>query len=70
MAEQRTITVDGMTCSGCERSVQSAVTRLDGVEQVAADHSAGTVEVWFDTTVVDEDTIREEIRQAGYAVPA
>lgn len=69
MPQQRTIPVDGMTCDGCERSIQSALTGLEGVHSATADHSLGTVQVRFDDTIA-EDTIRDQIRQAGYTVPA
>lgn len=69
MPHQRTIPVDGMTCGGCEQSVQSALTGLDGVHSATADHTLGSVQVRFDDTIA-EDTIRDQIRQAGYAVPA
>lgn len=70
MTEQRTITVEGMTCGGCEQSVQRAVGGLDGVEHVTADHVAGRVEIRFDTDLADEHAIGQRIREAGYTVPA
>lgn len=70
MTEERTIPVEGMTCGGCEQSVQRAVGDLDGVESVAADHAAGTVAVVFDPTLADQDAISARIREAGYTVPA
>lgn len=70
MTEQRTITVDGMTCGACEQSVQSALTQLEGVQHVTADHTNRAVDVRFDGIVVGEDAIRDQIRQAGYIVPA
>lgn len=70
MPQLRTIPVDGMTCDGCEQSVQSALTGLVGVHGATADHTLGSVQVRFDDTIVTEDTIRDQIRQAGYTVPA
>ena len=69
MPQQRTIPVNGMTCDGCEQSVQSALTGLDGVHNATADHTLGSVQVRFDDTIVTKDAIREQIQQAGYTVP-
>ena len=32
--ETRVINIDGMTCGGCVKSVDSALTRLNGVQSV------------------------------------
>lgn len=68
MTEERTITVDGMTCTGCEESIQRAVGRLGGIEFVQADHRAGTVAVRYEAEATDQDAISERIREAGYTV--
>lgn len=67
---EHTITVEGMTCTGCEQSVQRAVGGLDGVDTVRADHTAGRVTVRFDSGAVSEDAIAARIQEAGYTVPA
>ena len=37
--------VEGMTCGGCVHSVQTALSRVEGVEMVQVDLSSGTAEV-------------------------
>lgn len=39
--------ISGMTCSGCERTLERAVSRLKGVESVQANHQKGLLEVAF-----------------------
>lgn len=68
MVEERTITVQGMTCGGCEQSIQKALSRLDGVEDARASHEDGTVTVRFDSGRVDDDALAGRIRAAGYEV--
>lgn len=58
-----TVTVDDMSCEGCEEVVEKAVTFLDGVESVTADRSTGTVEIEGDVTA---DDAVEKIELAGY----
>lgn len=59
-----------MACESCERTVQAALTQLDGVRDVAADHKAARVRVSFDRAQVDEQRLREVIEQAGFAATA
>lgn len=59
--------VDGMSCGGCESSVENVVGDLDGVEGVAADNESGTVTVDGD---YDEEAVRQAIEGAGFTVSA
>ena len=66
--ERRTISVSGMSCDGCERNVESALTNLEGVSRVEADHEGDAVEVVVEDGV-SEDDIHAAVREAGYEVP-
>jgi len=55
--------VSGMSCTGCESNVESAVSELPGCRGVEADHEAGTVTVDGD---VEEAALREAIEDRGY----
>jgi copper chaperone len=56
-------TVEGMTCSHCERAISKAIERLGGRAEV--DLSAGTVAV---DGVADEAAVRAAIEAEGYQV--
>jgi copper chaperone CopZ len=58
----------GMTCAGCQRSVQSALRRV-GVEVSLEDISLAEGFVRIDASVPDA-TVRESIEGAGYDVGA
>lgn len=60
------IPVEGMRCESCERTVASALERLEGVGGADADHSARRVRVSFDPDRVAEERLREQIEEAGY----
>lgn len=62
-----TLTVEGMSCGGCEANVEDAVDALDGVESVTADHEAGTLTVTGD---VDADAVIDAVSEAGYEASA
>ena len=65
--KRETISVSGMSCSGCEQNVESALQNLNGVNRVEADREGDTVEVVVDDGVADDD-IHAAIEQAGYDV--
>lgn len=64
------IRVSGMTCGGCERSVQNALTRREGVTSARADRNEGVVSVDFDPAVVDVAALEKAITEAGFRVAA
>ena len=59
--------VEGMVCEGCENRVKSAISLMDGVGNVDANHNTGIV-----TVNVKEDLdiakIKEKIEDLGYDV--
>ena len=64
------IKVDGMTCTGCEQTIQNAVNALDGIKNIKASHTDGNAIVEFDTTLTDTSNIRMKIDATGYKVVA
>ncbi len=63
-----TLQVEGMTCSGCEQRIGTALRRIDGVREVDTDHTTGDVTVRFDPRTTGPDAVRERITLAGYTV--
>ena len=61
------IKVDGMVCNGCENRVQNALKNIDGIENVIADHTTGTVTV-TSKNEVEESVIKEKIEDIGFEV--
>ena len=62
------IKVDGMTCGGCERSIQNALTSHQGVKAAAADRGKGIVTVDFDPAVIQKAELEKAILAAGFQV--
>ena len=58
--------VEGMTCSGCERTIQKVVTNLEGVESADANLASATVTVEYDPEKVNIDAIRAAVSKVGY----
>ena len=68
--EKVSIKVSGMTCGGCERSVQNALTSRQGVSAAKADRTAGLVTVEFDPALIQRAAIEKAIAEAGFKVAA
>jgi copper chaperone CopZ len=71
----RTVTgrllVAGMTCSGCEYNVTTALRLVAGVLEAEADHVSGEVEVRYDPGTTGLAELAAAVRAGGYrATPA
>jgi copper chaperone len=62
-----TIKITGMSCNHCVMAVTKALNGVEGIKGVKVDLSRG--EATFDEAgPVDMDTVRAEIKKAGYEV--
>jgi copper chaperone CopZ len=62
--------VEGMTCSGCERAIQKAVSRIRGVATAKADLSTSTIYVEYDPAETSIGVIKDIINNLGYKLVA
>ena len=58
--------VEGMTCSGCERAIQKAISNMQGVKDAKADLNSSTVSVEYDPSRVSIEQIRSAVNKIGY----
>ena len=65
----KTLSVPDISCGHCKTTIERAVGDLDGVQAVAVDISARTVELRFDEEALGLDQIIDAIEEVGYAVP-
>jgi copper chaperone CopZ len=66
MTKKESYLVEGMTCSGCERTVSKVVSSLEGVANAKADLSTSTLSVEYDPSKVTIDKIKESVNKVGY----
>ena len=64
---QDTFDVGGMTCAACQAHVDRAVSKLDGVQNVAVNLLAGSMLVDYDPAQVTPDDICTAVDRAGYS---
>lgn len=65
--EKERLYIDGMTCPGCERTLERVVSGLDGVHAVRSDHQKGQLDAEFSQPCT-HDQIVSAVRKAGYEV--
>jgi len=68
MSESASLTVTGMKCGGCEKTVTEKLSALGGVLSVKASHQEKRVDVEFDPADIDLDEIEDAIIEAGFSV--
>ena len=66
MNKSRHLKIKGMHCTGCEETIENAVGRLPGVQNVKADYVKQTVDVEFDGKLIADAGIRAAIEEKGY----
>jgi copper chaperone CopZ len=62
------VSINGMTCTGCEQTIQSRVGGLEGVKSVKASFVTGKALIEYMPGVTDTLKIKEMITGSGYGV--
>lgn len=63
------VPVAGMDCAECTRHVQTAISKLPGVDSVDVFLSSEKAVIRLDPALVELPAIREAVKSAGYSVP-
>lgn len=61
------IKINGMVCGGCENRVKTALSEIDGIESVDADHNTGMVTIKSEKDL-DVAQIKERITDLGFEI--
>jgi copper chaperone CopZ len=62
------IGVEGMTCGGCESTVNSSLQKLNGVVSSTASFENKLVQVEADTNLVSVEQMKKAIKDVGYYI--
>lgn len=65
---KKVILINGMTCVNCERNVENGLKKLDGIMEVKASFVRSRVDVTYQQSTVDLDTIYGTIESLDYTV--
>jgi P-type Cu+ transporter len=60
------LSVRGMTCANCARSVQKTLATVPGVTKSSVDLAAASATVEYDTELVKPEAIAGAVRELGY----
>ena len=63
---RKKIGVSGMSCVGCEVTLEENISKIQGVTKVKASHKNEEAIIEFDSTKTDIIKISNKIRKAGY----
>jgi P-type Cu2+ transporter len=63
---KRTYPVTGMTCASCVLSVENALRKQPGVQEVAVNLATNTAQVAFDPLATDDTALKAAVANAGY----
>ena len=63
-----TLDVEGMTCEGCEKTINASVESLPGIGEVESSHVEKYTRVKFDKNSTSVEEITQKITDTGYEV--
>ncbi len=69
-AQTLKLSVNGMTCANCARTVERKLLHTPGVTKATVDLQGASATVDYDADIVKPEVIAKEIRDLGYEVPA
>ena len=64
------MTVHGMTCGNCARTVEHALASTPGVTKASVDLTGQQATVEYDTELVKPEVLATAVRDLGFEVPA
>jgi copper chaperone len=62
------VSIGGMTCLGCEQTIQKNVGKLEGIKSVKASFTIGNALIEYIPGVADTSKIKTAITESGYTV--
>jgi len=66
--QSATLTISGMTCAGCEESINHSVKKVEGVLRVKTSHNKGTSTIEYDKNKTTISRIKKIIEAKGYII--
>lgn len=61
------VKINGMTCTGCEQTIENAVIGLEGIKSVEASHTEGMALIVAEADKFDSVSIKSKIDGTGYS---
>jgi len=68
--ESITLVAPDISCEHCQRTIESALSEMPGVAEVAVDVAAKSIAVTYDSAETSRKAIVERLEDEGYPVAA
>jgi len=62
------VSIGGMTCTGCEQTIQTSISKLKGIKSVKASYVTGNALVEYFPRITDTIKIKAAVTGSGYTV--
>ena len=62
------VSISGMTCMGCEQTIQTSISKLEGIKSVTASCTSGNAIVEYYPSQVDTLKMKDAVTGSGYTV--
>ncbi|MGB4595366.1 MAG: heavy-metal-associated domain-containing protein [Anaerolineaceae bacterium] len=66
MSTKKVLKISGMTCPNCAMILESVEDDLKGVIRAEASYRKAQLIVEYDSSLLSEETIKQEIKRLGY----
>lgn len=66
--EQVKLSVEGMTCRGCEEHINNELSKVNGIIEAKTSYKEGSSIIKFDRSITNIDTIVNAVNRTGYTV--
>lgn len=66
-AKNDVLNILGMTCASCAKAVEKSVSKVDGVSKVSVNFATEKLDVEYDESKTDLDSIKKAVGDAGYS---
>ena len=63
---EKTYNVPNMKCEGCASNIRKALSEITGVNELVIDVATKAINVAFDETKVNDQTLKSVLIEAGY----
>lgn len=67
---EKELSVIGMTCTSCALAIEKKLGKIEGIEKANVNFATEKLSLKFDPTKVDEELIKEVVKDVGYDVEA
>lgn len=64
------LTIQGMHCEGCAKTIESVLKAEPGVKAATISHASGSARVMFDPAQIDLGGVVKAVERAGFQVPS